>query len=264
MKRLSLLALIGLMILVTTACTQSEEITAKENAKKLAEHSSTLSSICTILISNSEEINSEADLQARLASAMGQLQAWNESENYSLGDFPKIEEAYNVLESLVSDALDADNIPNTTLFDYSSVVRTCALYGVDSQDFESAASKFLPSGKIDLKSKLKYFQRHPQVVIELILKNKCAPTSDSAFYYELEDPNSYDPDQAGTHFWVIHRGIVIDGVRVTDTIMNDYYVGSLTEPFSYVIGPGGVGDEPWGCPEVSNRMTLEELALASR
>ena len=264
MKRQLLLALVGILIVFTSGCSQSQEKIAEQKAEKLAEHTSTLSSICKLLIADSDEIKSETDLRERSSSAMVELQTWIQEEAYYLGDFPKVEEAYHALESLVSDVLEAENLPNTTIFDYSRVVATCALNGVDSNDFVATANKFLPSGKIDVKAQLKYFQTHPAVVIELILKNKCAPSSESAFYFELEDADKHDPDQAGTHYYVIHRGIVIDGVRVTDTILNDYHVGSLTDPFSYVVGPGGVGDEPWGCPEVSNRMSLEELALARR
>lgn len=263
MKKI-MVAFVAVLISLTAGCREVDNVSSESQAElseeAIQEYRTNLSSICLDVGAKSDEVKKDLHVIERAVPALAKLESWYVSLEFDIKG-SAIYDQYLSLYYILTHLSDSLSLPDTVLYkqDYEELVTTCSNLGADVSSFAASASRLLPSGKIDMKAKLQYFKDNPESTINLILKNKCAPSNSSAFNYVLEAMGKSFPGQ----LMVIHRGVVVAGVQVTDTITNSYFPGTLTEPFYYGVGPYGIGDEPWNCPESANYMTLEELIQAA-
>lgn len=221
-----------------------------------------LKATCIALSESAEYIQKPEDVIRVADELSSQLQDWWWRAPVPEDDFEdkyvREQSHYNNLADGLDSVSWAEDYPTTKIFDYLSILRTCGNYEVNVGEFTERSANVLPTGLIDLDKELRFYLKNPELAIELILNERCSPTSPAAFSYELKEMGGSFAGQ----FMVIHRGVVIEGIQVTDTIINSYIPGTLSEPFYYGVGPNGVNQDPWNCPESANFMTVEELVTA--
>lgn len=251
----SLVASIALLGASLTGCAFEKDYT-----KEFRRH---IKAGCDALSASSESFKNQQDIQRVSSDAINALDGWFGSggrlEILAKPSYQALDNDYWSISGAATRITNAESIPNSTALDYSSLETVCSKYSVEIKDFVAKGKELLPTGLVDMSKKLAYLLKNPHLVIDTLIKTKCMPTSSSAFYYRIEDMGgSFAGD-----FMVIYDGVVIDNVQVTDTQVMSYVPGSLTEPFYFGVGPGGVGDEPWGCSTAGVKMTLEELLTAT-